>query len=113
MYEYTASVIRVIDGDTVDVSIDLGFSVTIKQRVRLLGINAPEKNTSEGLAASQFLTNVLLSGSQVTLRSRRPQAGDKYGRYLASIDYMGADISQRMITQGYAVAWDGKGIKPV
>ena len=60
MYEYAATVERVVDGDTVDVTFDLGFSILYRDRVRLLGINTPEKRTRDevekvkGIAASEF-----------------------------------------------------------
>lgn len=113
MYEYLATVARVIDGDTVDIDIDLGFRISTRQRVRLQGINAPEVSTQAGKDARQYLSNILLPGVSVTIDSNKPGAGDKYGRYLAYITFRGEDISQRMVTQGHAVAWDGRGVKPV
>ena len=89
MYHYKADVIRVVDGDTVDVVIDLGFRIKIEQRIRLLGINAPESRTSNPLEreAGKLVTSILkrsIEGTVVTIRTEKPM-NDKYGRFLAHI----------------------------
>lgn len=113
MYEYLATVVRVVDGDTVDIDIDLGFRIHTSQRVRLQGINAPEVSTQAGKDAKAYLANVLMPGDHVTVISSKPGAGDKYGRYLARIMDGATDISTMMVNTGHAVPWDGTGIKPV
>lgn len=120
MYEYQATVNQVIDGDTIDVTIDLGFSIYQKQRVRLYGINAPETNSKDvgereaGLSAKVFLADKVIN-HQVKLYSVKPK--DKYGRYLAVVwltDGIQAEsLNDTMIRLGLAKPWDGQGEKPV
>lgn len=120
LYTYKAHVIRVVDGDTVDLSIKLGFTVVVEQRVRLLGINAPEKNTQTGILSKKFLEALLPVGQEVIVRSEKPGGGDKYGRYLAEIfpvdiqDGIAAgSVNASLVSSGHAFAWDGTGAKPV
>ena len=108
-----AVVERIIDGDTISVVMDLGWGLFKKDHVRLAGINAPERNTSEGQASLQWLAQELPVGSKVTLISH---SLDKYGRALASIKLdteLGTeDISEALVASGHAVRWDGHGVKP-
>lgn len=116
MYEYKAVIVRVIDGDTVDIDIDLGFRITTRQRVRLAGINAPEMSAEGGVESKTALIGMLMPTTPVTVTSEKPGGGDKYGRYLAYICRAadgGVSVNTLMVTQGYAVAWDGTGTKPV
>lgn len=116
MYQYNATIVKVVDGDTVDIEIDLGFSVVMKQRVRLAGINAPEKNTEAGMQSKLWLTDRLWVGQKVVVKSERPGAGDKYGRYLAWIvDGKDGDrtVNEALVASGHALPWDGQGVKPV
>lgn len=118
MYTYHASVLKVIDGDTVDIEIDLGFDIRTVQRVRLAGINAPEKNTTEGMVSKHWLEGRLPLGMTITVKSEKPGGGDKFGRYLAWIiddQALTAEntINELMIREGLALSWDGKGVKPV
>ena len=95
MYEYSCRLVRVIDGDTVDVDIDLGFDIILKkQRVRLAGIDTPESRTSDleekkyGLAAKKFLTEHLAynnPNNKVILRTTMYDAKGKFGRILGEI----------------------------
>lgn len=117
MYTYKAVVLKVVDGDTVDIEIDLGFDIRTVQRVRMAGINAPEKNTEAGMISKNWLQQRLLLGKTVTIQSQKPGGGDKYGRYLAYIldETIVKDITinEFMIREGFALAWDGSGAKPV
>ena len=105
MYEYFTKVERVVDGDTIDVFLDLGFKVWHKDRLRLDGIDTPEKNTPLGKALKTYLIE-LLEGKIVRLRVTKP---DKYGRYLATV-YLNSDISlnEQLIQTGLAKAYAGK-----
>ena len=95
MYEYSCRLVRVIDGDTVDVDIDLGFDIILKkQRVRLAGIDTPASRTSDleekkyGLAAKKFLVNHLAynnPNNKVILRTTMYDAKGKFGRILGEI----------------------------
>ena len=76
MYEYDAKVLRVVDGDTVDALIDIGFSVWVKKRIRLHGINAPESRTRDliekkaGLAAkAQFIEWIEANDNKIRIKS--------------------------------------------
>jgi len=88
MFEYQCKIVRVIDGDTTDVDIDLGFGVWMKkQRVRFYGVDTPESRTSDkeekvyGLMAKEFVKSYLPKGSTQVLRTHKDGVG-KYGRIL-------------------------------
>lgn len=103
-YFYRAKVLRIVDGDTVDLQIDLGFSVFIKQRCRLFGINAPEKRgaTKEaGLAAQAFLESLVPVGAKLTIETIKDQQG-KYGRYLVRLHKDNWCINNAMVLHGHA-----------
>ena len=108
-YYYGVEVLRVVDGDTVDVRIDLGFNVWHKCRVRMVGINAPESRTRDleekekGLAAKEWLKE-RLDGTSVELQS---QGTGKYGRVLGEFYIDETNINQEMVEVGHAVAYDG------
>lgn len=113
MHEYSCKVKRVVDGDTVDVDIDLGFGIVYaNQRIRLYGIDTPESRTRDlvekkfGLYAKEFLKARL--GKTCTLRTRLDKKG-KFGRILGEfIDAEGNSINQIMIDQHTAVAYHGQ-----
>jgi len=104
MYEYTATINRVVDGDTLDLDIDLGFHLTARVRVRLKDIDAPElrgPERTEGLAAKHFLLNLLTFEERVAVRTYK--AG-KYGRYIARIEVPGkGDLCELLVKEGHAV----------
>lgn len=114
MYEYRINKInRIIDGDTVDVEIDLGFNVNINQRVRLANIDVPEIRTrdlqekEEGLKAKEWLSSKLTTTEPLKIRTEKE---DKYGRILGWI-YIGNDnksINICMIEEGYAKPYQYK-----
>jgi len=114
MYEYKATVTRVIDGDTVDVTIELGFGVQLKERLRLYGINAPELRRKAsrvaGRAATDFLCEQLaLVNNQILVRTIKDRKG-KYGRYLGilindSDPDAHIDLNQLMVDSGHAVEY--------
>jgi micrococcal nuclease len=109
MFYYKVEVLRIVDGDTVDVRMDLGFNVWHKCRVRLLGINAPESRTRDleekarGLAAKQWLIDKLDS-KPVEMQSH---GTGKYGRVLGELFVEGVNINQLMIKEGHAVEYNG------
>ena len=95
MYEYKAVVNRVVDGDTLDLNVDLGFKIMYKIRVRLYGIDTPEifhpscdAERDHGREAKEFVKSKVL-GKEVILRTMKDKTG-KYGRYLADINYGGS-----------------------
>tara|TARA_R110000851_G_scaffold252527_1_gene405035 strand:+ start:2450 stop:2803 length:354 start_codon:yes stop_codon:yes gene_type:complete len=114
MYEYKAKCTKIVDGDTIDASIDLGFDVTVHKRIRLAGINAPESRTRDleekklGLAAKSRLTELLGDGDFV-LESK--EVG-KYGRVLGTLHKyndgeLGVNLNETLVKEGYAVEYDG------
>ena len=113
MYEYPVKVLRVVDGDTVDVDIDLGFGVWLrKQRIRMLGIDTPESRTRDkeekvyGLAAKAFLKEALKQGP-VTLRTVKDGKG-KFGRILGEFIVNNININEFMIVNYHGVAYYGQ-----
>jgi micrococcal nuclease len=105
MFEYNTKVERVVDGDTIDVFFDLGFEVWSHQRIRLAGIDAPEKNTPYGKAVKAYLIG-LIEGKAVRIQTTKP---DKYGRYLGKIFLPNSTISinDQMVIDGLAKAYQG------
>jgi micrococcal nuclease len=107
LYLYRGLCVNVVDGDTVDILIDLGFNTYSKQRLRLLGINTAERNSKDSAqralanAATDYLKELILD-KQVFIRSRTK---DKYGRYLADIFIADTFVNTAMITKGYAVVY--------
>ena len=113
MYTYKAKLLRVIDGDTVDAEIDLGFGVYMKQRVRMFGINTPDsrsKDTDEkekGLASKQRLTELLTREFVIeTILNKR----SKFGRVLGILYIENADskinVNEQMGADGFAVEYN-------
>ena len=115
MYEYKVMIDRWVDGDTVDVDIDLGFDVVLKkQRVRLHGINAPESRTRDleekqyGLAAKARLKELLENGETLSLRTAiDKKARGKYGRILGTLYADGVNINDLLIEEGHAIEYFG------
>ena len=118
MYSYACDVIRVVDGDTLDIRIDLGFSIATTQRVRLKGLNADEHNTAGGQKAIAYVKDWLTKHQDGTVTpfvvdSDKPGGGDKYGRYLAILRVpFGACLNDDLLSSGNAAKWDGQGTKP-
>ena len=120
MYEYSCKILRVIDGDTVDVDIDLGFGVWMhKERVRLHGIDTPESRTRDleekkyGLAAKEYVKGFLPIGSQQTLTTEKDKTG-KFGRILGKFlvhdvkEDREMHLGQIMIREHHAVEYSGQ-----
>jgi len=111
MYYYKVEILRVVDGDTVDVRMDLGFNVWHKCRVRLVGINAPESRTRDkeekkrGLAAKDWLINILES-AQTDIEMQSHGVG-KYGRVLGVLYINDVNINDLMVKEGHAKVYDG------
>lgn len=106
MYQYKVKKFdKIVDGDTVDVSIDVGFSITIKQRVRLKGIDAAETRTliaeekAKGLAAKEWLQKELSREGEWVIETTKE---DKYGRILGTLYCVGDSITvnERMLNEG-------------
>ena len=111
MYIYKAKCLRVVDGDTIDAQIDLGFDTHKVIRIRLVGINAAESRTKDleekarGLAAKQFVKDILKKHqNEFILES---QGVGKYGRCLGEIFLGDVKLNDLLISDGHAVAYDG------
>jgi micrococcal nuclease len=105
MYEYAATVLKVVDGDTVHAELDLGIDVRIRLVLRLVGINAPELRTAAGPPARQHLIDLIPSGGAVVVRTVKDHT-EKFGRYLAVLLADGVNLNQKMIEDGFAVAYN-------
>ena len=112
MYEYKViEVIKIVDGDTVDVLLDLGFDIHRKERVRILGIDAPETRTTDenekkfGLEAKAYVLSWFAKHPDIKVRTTKD---DKYGRILGEFfDADSASLSQAIVYDGYAWEYDG------
>jgi micrococcal nuclease len=102
VYEYKATVIRVLDGDTLDAKVSLGFRVTIDMRFRLARINAPELRTQAGKASAERLRQLMPVGGVFTVKTEKDKT-EKYGRYLGTFfDDDGDCINDRMVQEHHA-----------
>lgn len=114
MYEYSCEVRRVVDGDTVDVTMDLGFNILHKCRVRLYGIDTPESRTRDldekarGKMAGAFLKNAIDTGEQVIIQTKLKDSRGKFGRVLGDIVVDGVNINQLMVENYLAAAYFGQ-----
>jgi len=114
VYEYKCEVTRVVDGDTIDCVLDLGFSILHKCRVRLYGIDTPESRTRDldekarGKLASKFLQDSIDNGKDIVLRSELKDSKGKYGRVLGSIVVDDLDINKAMVANNLAVKYFGQ-----
>ena len=113
------AITKVLDGDTIDVIIDLGFDLAKSERVRIAGVDTPEKRTRNleekalGIDATEWLKNKLegaIDGDdELTVRTELVGGVGKYGRLLGWLYIGDSDLSlnEQMITEGYAWAYDG------
>ena len=117
MYEYRVKkVTGVVDGDTIDVDIDLGFNVSFSQRVRLAGIDTPESRTKDlnekklGLEVKEWLKSILKDAEDVVIKTELPDSSEKYGRILGWLYVKGTEksLNQIMIDEGYAWSYMGE-----
>ena len=116
MYEYyVKSVNKVVDGDTIDVTIDLGFDIHYSSRVRLAGIDTPESRTRDleekklGLEAKEYLKNRLKFAKNIVIKTEKLDSTGKYGRILGwlFLDSETNSVNNQMIMKGYAWEYDG------
>ena len=118
MYEYKCKILRVVDGDTVDIDIDLGFGIWMhKERVRMMGIDTPESRTRDkvekafGLASKARLKELLPVGSIQVLKTEIDRSGEdkkgKFGRILGDFIIEDKRATDILIEEGHAVAYFG------
>ena len=116
MYEYfVKEVTKVVDGDTIDVIIDLGFDIMFSSRVRLAGIDTPESRTSDkrekalGLESKKFLESKIKAAKNIVIKTEKLNSSEKYGRILGwlYLDGDGNSVNHEMIEKGYAWGYLG------
>ena len=114
MYEYSCTVDRVVDGDTCDVVLDLGFDILYRCRVRLYGIDTPESRTRNkdekvrGKLASAFLQKAIDNGKKVVIETKLKDSKGKFGRVLGNVMVDGVNINQALVDNYLAVAYFGQ-----
>ena len=110
MFEYACKVLRVVDGETIDVNIDLGFNIWHRGRVRMAGIDTPESRTRNleekklGLASKARLKE-LLKGQKVSIQCTKEKG--KFGRILADVMVGDTNINKQLIDEGHAREYQG------
>jgi micrococcal nuclease len=116
MYEYRVKkVLKVVDGDTIDVDIDLGFDISFTSRVRLAGIDTPESRTTDkmektlGLEVKKKLGELIASAQTIVIKTEKPDSSEKYGRILGWLYLDGAEksVNEALIASGYAWGYMG------
>jgi micrococcal nuclease len=117
MYEYRVKqVLKVVDGDTIDVVIDLGFDISFTSRVRLAGIDTPESRTTDarekilGLEVKEYLKKALDGATDIVIRTEKVDSSEKYGRILGwlFINRQTDSLNTELVNKGYAWSYDGK-----
>ena len=117
MFEYyVKKVSRIVDGDTIDVDIDIGFDISFSSRVRLAGIDSPESRTKDkiekalGLESKEYLKKAIDESKTVVIKTEKINSSEKYGRILGWIFLDGSEVSinQKMINEGYAWGYMGE-----
>jgi micrococcal nuclease len=116
MYEYRVKqVLKVVDGDTIDVVIDLGFDISYTSRVRLAGIDTPESRTKDarekilGLEVKEYLKKALEGATDIVIRTEKVDSSEKYGRILGwlFINRQTDSLNMELVNKGYAWSYDG------
>ena len=116
MYEYRVKqVLKVVDGDTIDVVIDLGFDISFTSRVRLAGIDTPESRTKDarekilGLEVKEYLKKALDGATDIVIRTEKVDSSEKYGRILGwlFVNRQTDSLNMELVNKGYAWSYDG------
>ena len=106
---------KVVDGDTIDASIDLGFDISLEKRIRLAGVDTPESRTTDlkekamGLESKEWLKKKLEGAKDIIIKTELPDSTEKYGRIIGHlyINSEATSLNDQMIAEGYALAYDG------
>lgn len=106
-YIYAAQVLKVVDGDTLDIMVDLGFNIHVKKRLRMAHLNAPERGTQAGTDATAFLVDRLPVGSAIVVRTVK-NGVDKWGRYLAEVYIDNTSVNDELLSKSLAVPYEGR-----
>ena len=116
MYEYRVKqVLKVVDGDTIDVVIDLGFDISFTSRVRLASIDTPESRTTDarekilGLEVKEYLKKALEGATDIVIRTEKADSSEKYGRILGwlFVNKQTGSLNMELVNKGYAWSYDG------
>ena len=114
MYEYKCEIDRVVDGDTVDVILDLGFSILHKARVRLYAVDTPECRTRDkdekarGLLAKNFILQAVKAGKKFVIQTHLKDSKGKFGRVLGTLVIDELNINEALVDNYLAVAYYGQ-----
>ena len=109
------SVHKVVDGDTIDADIDLGFDISLTKRIRLAGVDTPESRTTDtkekalGLEVKEWLKHRLEGAKDILIKTELPDSTEKYGRIIGHLYINGesTSINNQMVAEGYAWEYDG------
>ena len=107
-------VTKVVDGDTIDVIMDMGFDIMYKSRVRLFGIDTPESRTrnldekKRGLLAKKYLQEALKAGSKLSIKTYKDNETGKFGRILGDVFIDGKSVNAQMVKDFMAVPYTGQ-----
>ena len=109
------SVHKVVDGDTIDADIDLGFDISLTKRIRLAGVDTPESRTTDtkekalGLEVKEWLKKRLEGATDILIKTELPDSTEKYGRIIGHLFINGeaTSLNNQMIVEGYAWEYDG------
>ena len=109
------SIHKVVDGDTIDADIDLGFDISLSKRIRLAGVDTPESRTADpnekkfGLESKDWLKERLNFAKDILIKTELPDSTEKYGRIIGHLYINGetTSINNQMIAEGYAWEYDG------
>ena len=114
-FSYRVSkVVKIIDGDTIDVILDLGFDIMYKSRVRLFGIDTPESRTSDktekkyGLMSKKFLQDALKNATKISIKTYKGEETGKFGRILGDVFCDGKSVNMALCKAGHAVQYYGQ-----
>ena len=108
-------ILKVVDGDTIDASIDLGFDISLEKRIRLAGVDTPESRTADanekkyGLEAKEWLKHKVENAGHILIKTELPDSTEKYGRIIGHLFVNDQELSlnDQMIVEGYAWTYDG------
>ena len=109
------SIHKVVDGDTIDADIDLGFDISLTKRIRLAGVDTPESRTADanekklGLESKEWLKKRVEGAKDILIKTELPDSTEKYGRIIGHlfINNESTSLNEQMIDEGYALAYDG------